>query len=63
MKAEFEIETSNVFLENSSLRKKEGEMGKLLFHPNLSKNKNQPLNDSEKKIKEDYISMIQSLLF
>ncbi|MBM9499188.1 hypothetical protein JWG44_02835 [Leptospira sp. 201903071] len=61
MKAEIEIKTSNVLSKDSSFQKKE--TGRILFHPALLKNQKRTVKNSEIEMKEDYISMIQSLLF
>ncbi|MBM9575867.1 hypothetical protein JWG45_01755 [Leptospira sp. 201903070] len=61
MKAEIDMQTSKILSEKTSFQKKE--TGKLLFHPAFVKNENQLVKNSRKEMKEDYISMIQSLLF
>ncbi|RHX83845.1 hypothetical protein DLM78_20385 [Leptospira stimsonii] len=61
MKAEIDIETLKVLSENSSNQKKE--KGKLLYHPSALKNGSLPGKNPEKRLRKDYISMIQSLLF
>lgn len=63
MKVEIELETLNFLSERSSDQNAKKKTGKLLFHPVLSKDKNQSLKTPEKKLGKDYISLIQSLLF